>query len=404
MIRFRARCCALASLALASAGLASAVPASAQTTLVDKAAGRPVAVSSTERPGLEAGRANDGNGTTRWGSSFTDGQWWQVDLGSPRAVSQVKVTWEVAYAARYRISTSTDGSTWSTAAEQTATTHGTLATTFASRSARFVRVTGLTRGTPWGISIWEAQVLGAPEGAAPAPAPAPTAPVPAGIPGPWTLKFADEFSGSAVDANRWTANWLGAPGQTTKPINGAELGAYAPSQATVSGGALKLTAVQQPTPAADGRTYGYRTGMVQSNGKFNFTYGAMEARIYSPATSDGRLLNWPAFWTDGQNWPVDGEIDVFEGLDGQAAWHYHYSGGGPGATVPGNFAGWHTFAAHWEPGRISFYYDGRFVGAQTAGVISQPHFLILNYGVGGWGGPISAPQTMQVDYVRVWQR
>jgi hypothetical protein len=238
----------------------------------------------------------------------------------------------------------------------------------------------------------------------PVPAPAPASNLPTGIPGTWNLKFADDFNGDRVDGAKWTANWLGGATQTTKPINSAELAAYAPSQATVSGGTLKLSALQASTPASDGRTYGYRSGMVQSNGKYNFTYGATEARVYSPGSSTGHIYNWPAFWTDGQNWPTDGEIDVFEGLGGQAAWHYHYSGGGPGATVPGNFTGWHTYGAVWEPGKISFYYDGRLVGTQSSGVVSSPHFLILNYGVGGWGGDRVVPATMQVDYVRAWQR
>ena len=30
-------------------------------------------------------------------------------------------------------------------------------------------------------------------------------------------------------------------------------------------------------------------------------------------------------------------------------------------------------------------------------------YLILNYAVGGAGGKVVAPSTMQVDYVRVWQ-
>jgi len=52
--------------------------------------------------------------------------------------------------------------------------------------------------------------------------------------------------------------------------------------------------------------------MVNSNGKFNYTYGYLEARVWLSGT--GAISNWPAVWTDGQSWPADGELDVMEGL------------------------------------------------------------------------------------------
>jgi beta-glucanase (GH16 family) len=143
--------------------------------------------------------------------------------------------------------------------------------------------------------------------------------------------------------------------------------------------------------------------MINSNGKYNFTYGYMEARVWTDGSTE--LSNWPAFWADGQNWPADGEIDVVEGLNGQACWHFHYTGGGPGGCATGNYAGsWHTFGADWEPNSITYYYDGAQVGQITSGVTSAPMYLILNLAVDqSYGGPMQVPGTMRVDYVRVWQ-
>ena len=73
--------------------------------------------------------------------------------------------------------------------------------------------------------------------------------------------------------------------------------------------------------------------MVTSYGTFNFTYGYMEARIWLPGSA--RIADWPAFWADGQNWPTDGEIDVLEGLSGQACVHFHNSAGGAGPAPAG---------------------------------------------------------------------
>ena len=120
----------------------------------------------------------------------------------------------------------------------------------------------------------------------------------------------------------------------------------------------------------------------------------------------GAINNWPAFWADGTGtWPVTGELDVMEGLSGKAAGHFHSPSGGPGVSAPAslNGAGCHVYAAEWGPGKVTFIYDGQTIGSITSGITSAPMYLILNLGVGGYGGPIQAPSTMTVDYVRVWK-
>jgi beta-glucanase (GH16 family) len=132
----------------------------------------------------------------------------------------------------------------------------------------------------------------------------------------------------------------------------------------------------------------------------------MEARVWLPGTASA-AYDWPAFWADGTplNWPTSGEIDVMEGLSGTLCWHYHYSGGGPGhCPTVSNKSGWHTFGADWEPGRIDFYYDGvKDSQSQTAGVVANSMFLILNNGISS-SYTVTVPSAMQVDYVRVWQK
>ncbi len=126
----------------------------------DLALNQPASSSSVEAAGLEPGKANDGNSGTRWSSSFTDNQWWQVDLGSVQQVSQVKLNWEAAYASHYKIQTSTDGTNFTEAADVNINTPGVQSTSFAARDARYVRVLGVTRATGYGISFWDAEVYG----------------------------------------------------------------------------------------------------------------------------------------------------------------------------------------------------------------------------------------------------
>jgi hypothetical protein len=120
-----------------------------------------VSASSVHSSTYSAKAGADGSTATRWSSTSTDGQWWQADLGRTRSVDQVQVNWEAAYASKYAIETSKDAKTWTIAATQAASSARRLTTTFAARSARYVRVRSVTRATRYGVSFWEASVLGA---------------------------------------------------------------------------------------------------------------------------------------------------------------------------------------------------------------------------------------------------
>lgn len=239
--------------------------------------------------------------------------------------------------------------------------------------------------------------------------PPPTDPVPLGVGGTWNLKFSDEFNGTSIDLNKWRPNWLaGNDTAITKPVNDAELSCYDPKQVSVAGGVLSLSAVAKSCTANNGVTYNYASGLIESYGHYEFTYGYMEAKMKIPGTTVP--VNWPAFWANGTgNWPTTGEIDVMEVLGGSQpiCWHFHYSGGAPGGCVnltPAD-TGWHTFGANWEPGKITYYYNGTQVGQVTSGVTSAPMYIIANMGLSNtYGGPVTVPTKSEVDYIRVWQR
>lgn len=241
-------------------------------------------------------------------------------------------------------------------------------------------------------------------------------PQPVGVGGSLRLVFSDEFAGTSLDLSKWRPNWLaGSDHAITKPINSAELSCYDPAQVSVGGGHLRLAAARRSCTDNTGRSYNYASGLVQSYSKGGqWQYGVYEARVYLPGTASGHIYNWPAFWLNGVPsvpWPVGGEIDVMEGLEGSAGWTYHKGTSAdadtqksPTTHPAGNFVGWHTFTTEWSPGSLTFYYDGVKVGSWASNVTTTPQYLILNYGVGGWGGDLNVPQTMLVDYVRVWQR
>jgi beta-glucanase (GH16 family) len=132
---------------------------------------------------------------------------------------------------------------------------------------------------------------------------------------------------------------------------------------------------------------------------------------------------------DAVPWPTGGEIDIMENI-GREPGIIHGTIHGPGysgSNGPGSsyslanherFAdSFHVFAVEWEPGVIRFYCDGALyktrtpadLPAGTTWVYDHPFFILLNVAVGGsWPGNPDAttvwPQTMLVDYVRVYQR
>jgi beta-glucanase (GH16 family) len=248
-------------------------------------------------------------------------------------------------------------------------------------------------------------------------------------PSVWSLVWSDEFNGadgSAIDQSKWTAE-VGGSGWGNH-----ELQYYTTrtDNAFQSGGSLVIKANKEKYTGADNVTRDYTSGRLITKNKFTAAYGRFEARMKIPY---GQGI-WPAFWLLGSNinsvgWPQCGEIDIMENI-GKEPSIIHGTIHGPGYsagnglsssyTLPGNqrFAdSFHTFAVEWEPNVIRFYCDGILYKTRTpadlpqgrAWVFNQPFFILLNVAVGGaWpGNPDGTtvfPQTMQIDYIRVYQR
>jgi len=148
------------TVAAGTAAVVTSLPAGAATTLLSQ--GKPATASSTENAGTPASAAFDGNLTgSRWASKEgVDPQWLRVDLGATATISQVKLSWEAAYAKAYTIQTSPDGTTWTTIYSTTTGNGGSDDLTGLSGSGRYVRMNGTARGTAYGYSLFEMQVYG----------------------------------------------------------------------------------------------------------------------------------------------------------------------------------------------------------------------------------------------------
>jgi hypothetical protein len=152
--------------------VALAHPAAGQHLLSQ---GRP-ATASSYQAGNYPTNANDGDlATTRWAAvDATYPQWWRVDLGAPRAITQALILWydSSPRAYQYRIEVSNDDTTYSVLVDNTGNTAQGPSTNAFSATARYVRiqVAGATAG--W-AGFYECQIFG--DGPAPYTPETPTA-------------------------------------------------------------------------------------------------------------------------------------------------------------------------------------------------------------------------------------
>ena len=245
----------------------------------------------------------------------------------------------------------------------------------------------------------------------------------------WTLIWSDEFdgpNGSAVDSSKWVSE-TGGGGWGNQEL---EYYTNRPQNSYQQDGNLVIKVVNEKYTGADVVTRDYTSARLKTLGKFSQTYGRFEARIKIPR---GQGI-WPAFWMLGDDidkpgWPACGEIDIMENI-GKEPSLVHGTIHGPGYSgadgigSPYSLADkkpladdFHVYAVEWEPNAIRFYVDKDLYGTRTPAdlpkgakwVYDHPFFLLLNVAVGGgWPGNPDAssvfPQTMLVDYVRVYRR
>jgi beta-glucanase (GH16 family) len=215
--------------------------------------------------------------------------------------------------------------------------------------------------------------------------------------------FFDDFSGPELDRSHWNVIVTG------RTVNN-EQQAYVdspdvlyvtrgPEAAGARNGALVIRPrFRHGFTTAEGRSYDFLSGRIDTRSKVAFTYGTAAARMKLAA---GAGL-WPAFWALGDGrWPDTGEIDIMENV-GDPGWT-SVALHGPGyfgntpivlrapLSASHDAADWHVYAVDWTPNDLVFKVDKRVVYRVTHAMVERygpwafdnPKHLILNLALGG---------------------
>ena len=129
----------------------------------------------------------------------------------------------------------------------------------------------------------------------------------------WNLVFEENFDSDFAQWNVWEGGAFNE-----------EIQRYTGSQMSISSGLLTINAIRQansgPTNPWDGSTkqFEYLSGRIESKMLFgpSAAEGEREYRFVARIKLPSGYGMWPAFWTYGDPWPTQGEIDILEARGG----------------------------------------------------------------------------------------
>jgi beta-glucanase (GH16 family) len=232
----------------------------------------------------------------------------------------------------------------------------------------------------------------------------------------YSLVWQDEFNGTSLSSD-WVFD-IGGNGWGNN-----ELQYYNNQNINLAGGILEITAKEEAFNASN-----YTSTRIKTQGKKSWKYGRIDVRAALP---EGKGI-WPALWMLGDNistvgWPSCGEIDIMELIGGAGFndrtvygtihWNElgtHAQYGGDKTLASGKFSDeFHVFSIIWNQTSITWLVDNAVfhtvdITDPEKSELHENFFLIFNVAVGGNfpGNPDASsvfPQSMYVDYVRVFQ-
>lgn len=232
------------------------------------------------------------------------------------------------------------------------------------------------------------------------------------------LIWSDEFEGTQLNTDDWTYELGDGCDKNLCGWGNNELQEYSDAET-----ALKVENGRMTITARSEGNNKFSSARIITQDKVEFTFGRIDIRAKMPK---GQGI-WPALWMLGANidqvsWPACGEIDIMELVGHEPATthgtvHYNNNGyatsSGSKTLESGDLSDqFHVYSIVWEENRIRWFLDNEnyktFAKKDNGYPFNAPEFFIMNIAIGGnWpGNPDNTtvfPQTMEVDYIRVFQ-
>lgn len=235
----------------------------------------------------------------------------------------------------------------------------------------------------------------------------------------WTKVFEDNFD---TDLSKWNI-WTGGAFNN-------ELQYYQAANLQVTNGNLVITARKQrmtgaTTPFdATPKTFDYTSGRIECKTNVSANSTSPKVRMVARIKLPSGYGMWPAFWSYGDPWPTQGEIDFVEAR-GQEPTKYqtnYFYGKARNRNLVSGAEGYitadadlttcyHIYEMVWEKNTLTSYLDNKQVEVKSGGYIpnlfGKTERITLNLAVGGafftnLDPALIAPGTMAVDYVKVF--
>lgn len=237
----------------------------------------------------------------------------------------------------------------------------------------------------------------------------------------WVKRFDEDFTGGLA---RWTT-WTGG-------AFNYELQHYQAANLLVANGILTIAARRETVTGATtpfdptSKVFSYTSGRIESGVHFSADRPTPNVRMAARLKLPPGYGLWPAFWSYGDPWPTQGEIDILEAR-GQNPYEYHtayWYGRRSGVNQVKNSEAtiqtgtsltdcWHVYEVIWTKDVLTYLFDGQVVDVKSGGWIPNMYRkkqrVTLNLAVGGLFFPNLDPALIQTgdllaDWVKVYTK
>ena len=235
----------------------------------------------------------------------------------------------------------------------------------------------------------------------------------------YTKVFEDNFD---TDLSKWNF-WTGGAFNN-------ELEYYQPANLQLLNGNLVITAKKETVTGATTpfdatpKTFNYTSGRIECKTNISASASTPKVRIVARIKLPSGYGMWPAYWSYGDPWPTQGEIDYLEAR-GQEPFKYqtnYFYGRAANRNLVKNQVGfitsnvsltdcYHVYEMIWSQNSLTSLFDGNIVETKTGSYVpnlfGKTERVVLNLAVGGnfftnFNPSQIVTGSLYVDYIKVF--